>query len=112
MPRVSKEPVLARDGISVARVFLPRNARSDVRFERDGVPVGIDAAVLPDIDAMLAAARRHSSTRIPEVLDAAKHAGYEGALAWSVLAEDEHSAYPPLLAEWVRAGAIRPDADG
>jgi len=254
---------LARDGISVARVFLLCDARSGVRFDRDGVPVGIDAAVLPDIDAMLASARRHRvglmpvlldfylcgarkivngvqlgghsrlltdhdartaliervlrpiveryaddeaviawdvinepewclgggplsrrttvpfdalqrflgdavtcvqrsarqpvtigcagtwaldlvtplgldfyqvhwydrfgwealarpvgelglhdrpvilgefsgrSTRIAEVLDAAKHAGYQGALAWSVLAEDEHSAYPPLLAEWV-----------
>lgn len=46
------------------------------------------------------------SARIGEVLDAAKGAGYEGALVWSVLAEDEHSAYPPDLAEWLRTQAM------
>jgi hypothetical protein len=50
-------------------------------------------------------------TRITDVLDAAKRAGYEGALVWSVLADDEQSAYPPVLGEWVRAQApgVRPD---
>lgn len=43
------------------------------------------------------------SRRIPEVLEAAKRAGYEGALVWSVLANDEHSAYPPDLGDWVRS---------
>lgn len=43
------------------------------------------------------------STRLARVLDAAQRAGYEGALVWSMLAEDEHSAYPPDLAEWVRS---------
>jgi hypothetical protein len=42
------------------------------------------------------------STRIAEVLDTAKAAGYEGALVWSVLAEDEHSAYAPDVIEWAR----------
>ena len=42
-------------------------------------------------------------TRIADVLDAAKYAGYEGALVWSVLAQDAQSAYPPVLAEWIRA---------
>jgi sugar phosphate isomerase/epimerase len=45
------------------------------------------------------------STRIAEVLDAAKAAGYEGALVWSVLSQDEHSAYPADVVEWVRARA-------
>jgi hypothetical protein len=43
------------------------------------------------------------SVRIHEILAAAKDAGYEGALVWSALAEDEHSAYPAALGEWVRA---------
>lgn len=43
------------------------------------------------------------TTRLDEVLDTAQRAGYEGALVWSVLSEDEHSAYPPDLVEWVRA---------
>ena len=46
------------------------------------------------------------SARIGEVLDAAKRAGYEGALVWSVLAEDDQSAYPPDLAEWIRTRAM------
>jgi hypothetical protein len=47
------------------------------------------------------------SSRLSEVLDTAKRAGYEGALVWSVLSDDEHSAYPPGLAEWIRSA--RPD---
>ena len=43
------------------------------------------------------------TTRLDDVLDAAKSAGYEGALVWSVLAQDEHSAYPPELVAWLRA---------
>jgi len=41
-------------------------------------------------------------SRITEVLDTAKRAGYEGALVWSVLSDDEYSAYPADLADWVR----------
>ena len=40
--------------------------------------------------------------RVAEVLDAARTAGYEGALVWSALAEDDQSAYPPQLVEWLR----------
>jgi hypothetical protein len=43
------------------------------------------------------------TTRLPDVLETARRSGYEAALVWSVLAEDEHSAYPPQLAEWLRA---------
>lgn len=45
------------------------------------------------------------STRISDVLDEAKRAGYEGALVWSALADDAYSAYPPQLVQWVRAHA-------
>jgi hypothetical protein len=48
------------------------------------------------------------SARVDSVLDAAKRAGYAGALVWSLLSDDEHSAYPPSLAEWIRSA--RPDA--
>ncbi len=41
------------------------------------------------------------TTDVRAVLHAARQAGYEGALVWSVLANDEHSAYPPQLAQWV-----------
>ena len=36
---------IAHDGISVVRVFLLCDARSGVRFESDGFPVGVDEAV-------------------------------------------------------------------
>src|SRR5687768_320423 len=60
---------IARDGIAVVRVFLLCDARSGVRFDADGVPAGLDDAVLPDIDAMLAAARRHDVGLMPVLLD-------------------------------------------
>ena len=50
---------LAADGMSIVRTFLLCDARSGVRFDRDGIPIGLDDAVFPDIDALLAAARRH-----------------------------------------------------
>ena len=49
------------------------------------------------------------SERIREILAAAERAGYEGALVWSALAADEHSAYPPALGEWVRARRDAPN---
>src|SRR5688500_11441666 len=48
---------LAGDGITVVRLFLLCDARSGVRFDSNGIPLGIDAAVLPDFAAMLAVAR-------------------------------------------------------
>jgi hypothetical protein len=60
---------LARDGIPVARLFLLCDARSGVRFEDDGFPAGLDAAVFPDIDVMLDAARRHGVGLMPVLLD-------------------------------------------
>jgi hypothetical protein len=60
---------IARDGISVVRVFLLCDARSGVRFDDDGFPVGVDEALLPDVDAMLAAARRHQVGLMPVLLD-------------------------------------------
>lgn len=60
---------IAGDGIKVARVFLLCDARSGVRFDGAGFPLGIDHAVLPDIEAMLGAARRHGVGLIPVLLD-------------------------------------------
>jgi hypothetical protein len=60
---------IARDGVSVVRVFLLCDARSGVRFDAHGFPLGIDEAVLPDVDAMLTAARRHHVGLMPVLLD-------------------------------------------
>lgn len=60
---------LSRDGISIVRAFLLCDARSGVVFDRDGVPEGLDDAVFPDIDAMVAAACRHRITLMPVLLD-------------------------------------------
>jgi hypothetical protein len=60
---------LRRDGVSVVRTFLLCDARSGVRFDADGVPTGLDEAVVPDIDALVAAARRHQIQLMPVLLD-------------------------------------------
>jgi hypothetical protein len=60
---------LASDGMTVVRTFLMCDLRSGVRFDRHGVPAGLDDAVFPDIDALLAAARRHRIRLMPVLLD-------------------------------------------
>ena len=60
---------LAGDGVSIVRTFLLCDARSGVRFDADGVPTGLDHAVFPDMDALLAAARRHQVGLMPVLLD-------------------------------------------
>jgi hypothetical protein len=60
---------LGRDGVRVVRLFLLCDARSGVRFDDDGFPIGIDDAVLADTDAMVAAARRHQVGLMPVLLD-------------------------------------------
>jgi hypothetical protein len=50
---------------------------------------------------------RAAERRVGEVLDAAARAGYQGALVWSVLSEDEQSGYSPEIAAWIRAHAAR-----
>jgi hypothetical protein len=47
------------------------------------------------------------STSVATVLDTAKRAGYQGALVWSVLADDDASAYPPDLVAWAQTDAAR-----
>jgi hypothetical protein len=42
------------------------------------------------------------SPYVAEVLDAAKRAGYDAALVWSILSEDEQSAYPADVVAWAR----------
>jgi hypothetical protein len=60
---------LDRDGVSLVRVFLMCDLRSGVRFDDDGVPAGLDDEVFPDIDAMVASARRHNVELMPVLLD-------------------------------------------
>jgi hypothetical protein len=60
---------LSGDGVSIVRTFVLCDARSGVRFDGDGVPTGLDEAVMPDIDALLAAARRHHIGLILVLLD-------------------------------------------
>ena len=60
---------VAADGLSVVRVFLLCDARSGVRFDAGGLPLGLDDSVRPDMDAMLAAARRHQVGLMPVLLD-------------------------------------------
>lgn len=60
---------LARDGISIVRSFLLCDARSGVQFDDAGVPAGLDQAVFPDIDALVAAARGHNLRLMPALLD-------------------------------------------
>ena len=51
------------------RTFLLCDARSGVRFDGAGMPLGLDESVLPDIDALVAAARRHDVRLMPVLLD-------------------------------------------
>jgi hypothetical protein len=60
---------LSADGMAMVRVFLLCDARSGVRFDRDGLPVGVDDALFADIDALVASARRHGVRLIPALLD-------------------------------------------
>jgi hypothetical protein len=60
---------LARDGVAAIRVFLMCDARSGVVFDADGLPLGIDDAVLADVDTLVAAARRHRVGLMPVLLD-------------------------------------------
>jgi hypothetical protein len=46
------------------------------------------------------------SASVARVLDTAKRAGYWGALVWSVLGDDDASAYPPDLVAWAQADAL------
>jgi hypothetical protein len=41
---------------------------------------------------------------VADVLDAAERAGYRGAMVWSVLAEDDQSAYTPDVVAWMQRG--------
>src|SRR5262245_9015642 len=60
---------IGSDGIGAVRVFLLCDVRSGVVFDRSGFPVGVDDALLKDVDAMVAAARRHHVGLMPVLLD-------------------------------------------
>jgi hypothetical protein len=60
---------LARDGVSIVRTFLLCDARSGVQFDRGGIPIGLDQAVCPDFEVLLACARRQGIRLMPVLLD-------------------------------------------
>ena len=60
---------LERDGIAVLRLFMLCDGRSGIRFDNDRLPVGLDDSFFPDVDALLAAARRHHIRVMPVLLD-------------------------------------------
>jgi hypothetical protein len=60
---------LSADGISLVRVFLLCDARAGVRFDGDGLPVGVDDALFADVDALIASARTHAIRLMPAVFD-------------------------------------------
>jgi hypothetical protein len=60
---------VAADGVAVVRLFLLCDARSGVVFDDDGSPLALDHAVFADIDAIVAAARRHRIGLMPVLLD-------------------------------------------
>ena len=60
---------LSDDGISLVRVFLLCDVRAGVRFDRDGLPIGLDDALFADIDVLLESARRHAVRIIPALFD-------------------------------------------
>ena len=61
--------MLAEDNVTVVRTFLLCDARSGVRFDDDGIPLGVDDAVFPDMDVLLDAARRHQVRLLPVLFD-------------------------------------------
>lgn len=61
--------ILAGDGVTAVRAFLMCDARSGVVFDPDGLPLGIDDAVLADVDALVAAAHRHGVGLMPVLFD-------------------------------------------
>jgi len=60
---------VSADGIALVRVFLLCDARSGVRFDGDGLPIGVDDALFADIDAVMASARHHGVMLLPALLD-------------------------------------------
>jgi len=60
---------LSADGISLVRVFLLCDARSGVRFDGDDLPTGVDEALFADVEALVAAARRHGVRLMPALVD-------------------------------------------
>ena len=60
---------LAGDGVSIVRTFLLCDARSGVRFDSAGIPLGLDEAVFSDVDALVAVARRHGVRLMPVLFD-------------------------------------------
>jgi hypothetical protein len=77
--------MLADDGIPLARVFVLCDGRSGIRYDASGFPVGLDHAVFPDLDALMAVARRHGISVMPALIDF-------------------HLCHPPQIVNGVQAG--------
>jgi hypothetical protein len=60
---------LERDGIPIVRVFVLCDGRSGIQFDAAGLPAGLDPMFFPDMDALMAAARRHDVRVMPTLLD-------------------------------------------
>ena len=58
-----------QDGIGIVRHFLLCDGRSGIRFDDAGRPTGLDDVFFADVDALVAAARRHAVRLIPTLLD-------------------------------------------
>lgn len=60
--------IIARDGLSLVRVFLLCDGRSGIRTEA-GLPAGLDDSALADVEALLAAAGRVGVRLMPVLFD-------------------------------------------
>ncbi len=60
---------LGEDGIAIVRLFVLCDGRSGIRFNEDGLPIGPDSSLFADMDALIAAARRHDTQLMPVLLD-------------------------------------------
>ncbi len=60
---------LERDGISIVRVFLLCDGRSGIRYDEEGLPIGLDDSFFPDVDALLNAARTYGVRVMPALFD-------------------------------------------
>jgi hypothetical protein len=60
---------LEGDGISIVRLFVLCDGRSGIRFDEAALPIGPDSSLFADMDALIAAARRHNTRVMPVLLD-------------------------------------------
>src|SRR5205085_685990 len=96
---------LARDGVSLVRTFLLCDARSGIRFDERGMPLGLDEAVFPDIDALVAAARQYDIALMPVLLDF--HLGMPARIANGVRLDGRPGSHAAALARLLPGPLVR-----